>query len=63
MTTIIFMVSVALVLSVTFVACYLWSLASGQYDDLMTPAMRILSEDVELRKMERISDDNERTKK
>lgn len=61
MTTIIFMVSVALILSVTFVASYLWNLASGQYDDLVTPAMRILSEDVELRKMEGISNEDKRT--
>ncbi len=64
MTTILFMVSVAILLSVTFVVGYLWSLSSGQYDDLVTPAMRILSDDRELkefRKMERISDEDKRT--
>jgi len=61
MTTIIFMVSVAIILSLTFVGCYLWSLSSGQYDDLVTPAMRMLAEDVDLRKRERISDEDKRT--
>ena len=45
MMTIIFMVSVALLLSVTFVGCYLWALANGQMDDLETPAHRILKDD------------------
>lgn len=45
MTTILFMVSVALVLSGTFVFCYIWAFSNGQFDDLKTPAMRILKED------------------
>lgn len=45
MTTIIFMVSVALILSVTFVFAYLWALSQGQFDDLQTPAVRILKDD------------------
>lgn len=45
MTTILFMVSVALLLSVTFVASYLWALSSGQMNDLETPAHRMLKDD------------------
>ncbi|MEQ1723896.1 MAG: cbb3-type cytochrome oxidase assembly protein CcoS [Pseudobdellovibrio sp.] len=45
MTTILFMVAVALILSVTFVFCYLWALSSGQFNDLDTPAHRILKDD------------------
>lgn len=48
MMTIIFMVSMALILSASFVACYLWSISSGQYDDLSTPALRMLKEDLKL---------------
>ena len=62
MTTIIFMVSIAILLSVTFVACYLWNLASGQYDDLVTPAMRILFEDNN-EKIEGNLDEDQRTAK
>lgn len=45
MTTILFMVSVALLLSTLFVLCYLWALSKGQFDDMETPALRILKED------------------
>lgn len=46
MMTILFMVSIALCLSVTFVAGYLWALSKGQFDDLQTPALRILKDDL-----------------
>lgn len=42
MNTLIFMVSIALLLSITFVIGYIWALSTGQFDDLSTPAMRIL---------------------
>lgn len=45
MITILFMVSIALVLSISFVFCYLWAISSGQFDDLQTPALRILKDD------------------
>lgn len=48
MMTILFMVSMALILSGGFVACYLWSIASGQYDDLSTPALRMLKDDLKV---------------
>lgn len=46
MTTILFMVAVALILSVTFVFCYMWALSSGQFTDLDTPARRMLKDDL-----------------
>lgn len=45
MITILFMVAVALILSITFVACYLWAISNGQFNDLDTPARRILKDD------------------
>ena len=64
MTTIIFMVSVALILSVTFVTCYFWNLASGQYDDLVTPALRVLFDDTELKVNEgNVDEDGNRNNK
>lgn len=45
MSTILFMVSIALVLSVCFVLSYLWALSSGQFEDLETPALRMLKND------------------
>lgn len=48
MMTILFMVSVALLLSAGFVACYLWSISNGQFDDLTTPAIRMLKDDFQV---------------
>ena len=50
MITILFMVSIALFLSLSFVACYLWAITSGQFDDLQTPALRILKDDFVIKK-------------
>ena len=50
MMTILFMVSVALFLSIGFVACYLWAISNGQFDDLTTPALRILKDDIHIQK-------------
>ncbi len=52
MSTILFMVAISLILSVTFVFCYLWALSSGQFNDLETPALRILEDDFKIRKNE-----------
>lgn len=39
------LIPLALVLVIAFVWAYAWSTQSGQFDDLTTPAMRILHED------------------
>jgi cbb3-type cytochrome oxidase maturation protein len=60
MMTIIFMVSVALFLSVCFVMGYFWSVSNGQFDDLATPALRMLKDDFLIqKKTERTFDDPE----
>ena len=53
MITILFMVSLALLMSIGFVASYLWASSAGQFDDLETPALRILKDDLVLQKDER----------
>lgn len=53
MMTILFMVAVALILSATFVTCYLWALSNGQFNDLDTPAHRILKDDYLIKVNER----------
>lgn len=45
MNTLILMALMALLLSAGFVAGYLWALSNGQYEDLDTPARRILKND------------------
>lgn len=39
----------ALLLALVFLAAFIWSVRSGQMDDLETPAHRILGEDEERR--------------
>lgn len=39
------MISIALLLSLGFVISYLWASTKGQFDDLETPAHRILKDD------------------
>ena len=50
MSTIMFMVSIALLLSLGFVLAYLWALSQGQFDDLETPVHRILKNDCNINK-------------
>ena len=40
---------VALLLALLFLAAFIWSVRSGQMDDLETPALRIFSEEDERR--------------
>ncbi|MBX7120014.1 MAG: cbb3-type cytochrome oxidase assembly protein CcoS [Gemmatimonadaceae bacterium] len=39
------LVPLAILMVIAFVWAYAWSTKSGQFDDLTTPAMRILHED------------------
>ena len=45
MNLILFMVSVAGMLSLIFVGAYIWAVSSEQLDDLETPALKILKND------------------
>jgi cbb3-type cytochrome oxidase maturation protein len=45
MNVLIYLVPVALGLGLTGLAAFLWSLRSGQYDDLEGAALRILPDD------------------
>jgi cbb3-type cytochrome oxidase maturation protein len=45
MTVLIYLVPMALALGLTGLAAFLWSLRSGQYDDIDGAALRILSDD------------------
>lgn len=46
MNLILFMVAVTLCLSATFVGFYLWAVSSKQFEDLDTPAYRVLKDDL-----------------
>ncbi len=45
MTVLIYLVPMALLLGLTGLAAFLWSLRSGQYDDVDGAAVRILDDD------------------
>lgn len=45
MQIIFFMVGVSLLIALIFFGAFLWSMKSGQNDDLYTPSLRILLED------------------
>jgi cbb3-type cytochrome oxidase maturation protein len=47
MQIIFFMVGVSLLMALIFFGAFLWSMRSGQNDDLYTPSIRILLEDNE----------------
>ena len=49
MNLILFMVSVAALLSLLFVVAYMWSVSTGPLDDLETPAHRILKNDSKIK--------------
>jgi len=47
MGVIIILILASLTLAVGFLGCFVWAVRSGQYEDTLTPSMRIISEDKE----------------
>ena len=45
MNVIFLMALLALLFSGGFVICYIWATSKGQFDDLKTPALRMLKDD------------------
>ena len=45
MNVLVYLVPMALLLGLTGLAAFLWSLSSGQYDDVEGAALRMLSDD------------------
>jgi cbb3-type cytochrome oxidase maturation protein len=45
MDVLIYLVPIALSLGLTGLAAFMWSLRSGQYDDIQGAAVRVLSDD------------------
>ena len=50
MNVIMFMIPMALLLGAAFVGAFIWAAKRGQFDDLETPAHRILAEETNERK-------------
>lgn len=45
MTVIILLITISLVIAVGFLTAFIWSMKSGQFDDLYGPSVRMLFED------------------
>ena len=45
MSVIIILILASLVVGLLFLGAFIWSVRNGQYDDTVTPAMRILADD------------------
>lgn len=45
MSALYFMLPVSLLLALIFLVAYIWAVRSGQYEDVATPSMRILTDD------------------
>lgn len=41
-----FMIGVSLTMAIGFLGAFVWSMRTGQQDDLYTPSLRILTDDV-----------------
>jgi len=45
MSVILILILVSLVMALLFLGGFIWSVRSGQYDDTLTPSMRILTDE------------------
>jgi len=45
MTIIILLISISLTIALCFLGAFIWSLRSGQYDDVYGPSVRLLFDD------------------
>lgn len=50
MSVLFVLVPLAILLVAIFVGAYVWSTRSGQFDDLTTPAMRVVHDDVPVKR-------------
>lgn len=45
MSIVTILISASLVVAVAFLGCFIWAVRSGQYEDTLTPSMRVLAEE------------------
>lgn len=45
MTVILALIAISLMVAIVFLGLFIWSLRSGQYDDMYAPSVRILFDD------------------
>lgn len=49
MSVVLVLMLASLLVGLTFLACFVWAVSRGQYEDLETPAMRMLTDDEDAR--------------
>lgn len=62
MEVIIILIPLAILLAFVFITGFIWMTLKGQYDDLETPAMRVLLEETSLRKNSELNELNKEMK-
>ena len=45
MNVILILIFISLTLALGFLACFVWAVRSGQYEDTLTPSLRVLTEE------------------
>ena len=45
MSVVLLLIAASLAVALVFLAGFIWSVRSGQYEDTLTPSMRVLAED------------------
>jgi cbb3-type cytochrome oxidase maturation protein len=45
MSVILLLIAASLAMALLFLACFVWSVRSGQYEDTSTPALRVLADE------------------
>lgn len=44
------MIGLSLLMGIGFLTAFIWSIKTGQQDDLITPSLRIITEEIDLQK-------------
>ncbi len=44
------MIGLSLLMAIGFLVAFIWSINTGQQDDLITPSLRIITEEIDLQK-------------
>lgn len=56
MSVILILIAASLLIAALFLAGFIWSVRSGQYDDTTTPSLRVLMDEESRRKTDSTSD-------
>lgn len=63
MTIIYFTLAISLILAGVFLAVFIWATRTGQYDDLVTPGHRILTDDNKSEKKPKTEESDDRNER